>query len=573
MLCRMPPRAGLRATLRKHTHWVGLVAVMAPLAVLLALQYRWLVELDRTSAVAHRAALANYLEAVTKQVEYFYRTAAERSLNLSAGAFTPERLEKAGLYLKKKPVEGARRLFVVSFLGEQEGQVFFVDPYSASASLEVPPWSPEVRAVYVAVAPWRTLAHKGGVVEPVTLQVDERDPAHRILLNPITDDASRLVGIAGMILDEEDFRRRLPGMIQQAFPDFCEETGWRDLAVSVHDGGGSRILALGDPQAPGESEVERDFSFVFKDWTIRLASRQATAGTWARSNFTLNILLSVALAAVLLGGVVLALRTASREMRLSQMKGDFVSNVSHELRTPLASIRVFGEFLRLGRAETPEKVREYGEYIEAESRRLTRLINNILDFSRIESGQKTYQFERADVVEVVAETLKVFQVRLRQEGFKLVFRGPDSPLPPIYLDAGAIAQSLSNLLDNAVKYSNGGKEITVSLGREGDFVVISVRDQGIGIPREEQEKIFDRFHRVGSSLVHDVKGTGLGLAIVQHIVQAHRGRVGVESRPGQGSTFSIYLPVGPPEAGTHATLEVAEAPASPGVPEKRPSEA
>jgi two-component system, OmpR family, phosphate regulon sensor histidine kinase PhoR len=150
---------------------------------------------------------------------------------------------------------------------------------------------------------------------------------------------------------------------------------------------------------------------------------------------------------------------------------------------------------------------------------------------------------------VVCETLKTFEVRLRQHGFNILVEGAEVPLPPARIDAGAIAQSLSNLLDNAVKYSNGKKDITVSLRRVEDFVVISVTDQGIGIPRDEQQKIFDRFHRVGTGLVHDVKGSGLGLAIVRHIVEAHQGKVTVESRPGEGSTFSMHLPIETSEAG------------------------
>jgi signal transduction histidine kinase len=256
------------------------------------------------------------------------------------------------------------------------------------------------------------------------------------------------------------------------------------------------------------------------------------------------------LAAVLLGGLLLAFRTAAREMKLSQMKNEFVSNVSHELRTPLASIRVFAELLRLGRVGDAGRVREYGDYIETESRRLTQLINNILDFASIESGRKTYRFERSDVREVVCETLKTFGVRLQQDGFNLHLDGADTPLPPVRLDPGAIAQSLSNLLDNAVKYSGDDKNIHVVLRRDGDFVVISVQDHGVGIPRDEQQKIFDRFHRVSTGLVHDVKGSGLGLSIVRHIVEAHRGKVSVESRPGEGSTFSIHLPIEPPEPAT-----------------------
>jgi signal transduction histidine kinase len=229
-------------------------------------------------------------------------------------------------------------------------------------------------------------------------------------------------------------------------------------------------------------------------------------------------------------------------MKLSAMKNEFVSNVSHELRTPLSSIRVFGEFMRRGRVKEPEKVKEYGTYIETESRRLTQLINNILDFSRIESGRKVYTFESADLEDILAGTLSTFTVRLRDKGFEVCYQGPEEPLPEMEVDPNAIDRAVANLLDNAVKYSNGDRKIHLGLERDADEARISVSDHGIGIPRDELDRIFERFHRVSTGLVHDVKGSGLGLSLVRHIVESHGGRVTVESEIGKGSTFTIHLP-------------------------------
>jgi signal transduction histidine kinase len=537
----------MRQTLRRPTLWLGFAAALVPLAILLVLQYRWLAKLDQASAQAHHATLDNYLETVAAEVETAYQRKAERALNLPASLFTPDRIQRAAHHFKKHRVEGVRRLFV--FLPPHEkgkhSQLLYYDP--ATVALVEPEWSSEVRAVWVAAAPWLTLAKKGGTVDTVAPAADERDPAHRVVLYPITDDALHPVGLAGLVLDDRHLLQRiLPGAITRSLPTFSDDRQLEPV-VWVRDRHGRDLYSTAEPGCPLSGyppEVQRSFSFVFTDWHLGLSSRHITPGELARRNFLVNIALSAALSAALLGGILLALRTAARAMKLSQMKSDFVSNVSHELRTPLASIRVFGELLRLGRVESPEKTREYGDYIETESRRLTQLINNLLDFASIESGRKSYRFETADLEDVVTETLRTFGVRLRQSGFRITYHGPDEPLPPLRLDPGAIAQSLSNLLDNAVKYANGNREIDVTLRRQGSAAAIAVQDRGIGIPRDEQKKIFDRFHRVSTGLVHDIKGSGLGLAIVRHILEAHGGAVTVESRPGEGSTFTLLLPLG-----------------------------
>jgi len=531
--------------LRRHTLIAGLAAVVIPLAVLLVVQFVWLLRLERVQAIAHAAALNSFLGTVGTQIEYVYRETAERSLNLPASLFTQGHLDKAAYYWKQRPAKGAKRLFLVDFTREEFGHFLAFEP--ETAKLFTPVASDESLAMILAANPIHMLNMRQHGMESASLIVDERNPDYRIVLNPILDDAGRVVGLAGMILDEEFLRDKLlPSVIEKAIAKYFPAAPRDELAVRVTDGAGRPIVCVGEPAGRSVAAKAR-LGFVFTDWEMALYSPRATPQQWARAGFVFNASLAGLMALALIGGVVLALRAADRAVRLSTMKSDFVSNVSHELRTPVASIRVFGELLRTGRAQTPEKIREYGEYIEAESRRLSRLIENILDFSRIESGRKEYNFVDADLGDIVADVIRTFEVRLSPLGFRLELVAPPDPLPLVRMDADAIGQAFHNLLDNAVKYSGESKHVVVSLGREDGWAVLSVRDFGIGIAPEEQRRVFERFHRVGTGLVHDVKGSGLGLSLVRHIAHAHGGTVDVESEPARGSTFTIRLPLRPPE--------------------------
>jgi signal transduction histidine kinase len=245
---------------------------------------------------------------------------------------------------------------------------------------------------------------------------------------------------------------------------------------------------------------------------------------------------------MLLAGLVLVWTNVRRELKLSRLKSDFVANVSHELKTPLALIRLFAETLELGRVPTEEKKQQYHRIINKESRRLTQLINNILDFSRIEAGRKEYRLVRTDLAAVVRDVVDAYRFPIEHQGFTLDLAVAED-LPEMETDPEALSQALINLLNNALKYSPEKKTIAVSVRREGDRVLVSVADRGIGIPKAEQKRIFEKFYRVESSLVHATKGSGLGLALVQHITEAHGGRVELLSAPGEGSTFTLSLPV------------------------------
>lgn len=535
----------LRAFFRRHLLWVGFFAVTIPLISILVLQYWSLLKLEKTSTVAEKVWMKNYLADVSKEIKYFYHTNAEQVLNTPASMLTTEGLQKNKYLFGKCETEGAKFLFIAVFNkgtdanAARESQVLFFNPHDVKKDYS--PTIAEARAVNVAVAPLKLLSQEGSALQSPGLSIDDHDPENLVMLKPVTNEWRKVIGVTGMILDAAYFREvYLPRAIQNSLQKFFPADAQENVIVTVHDGSGQLVMST-QPVRGQDNEALTMLPY-FSDWKLGIRSRHMTPEQWARWNFNVNLTLSILMAIAVMGGIILALRTASRAMKLSQMKTDFVSNVSHELRTPLSSIRVFGEFLKLGRVKEHEKICEYGEYIETESRRLTQLINNILDFSKIESDRKTYNFERANVEEIIAATLKTFEVQLRQHNITIRFEPSPAELPPVLIDTDAIAQALMNLLDNAVKYSGSAKEIMVRLGRRDGFVTVSVTDYGIGIPREEQAKIFDKFYRVSTGLVHDVKGSGLGLSLVKHIVKAHRGRVTVESETGRGSTFTLYLP-------------------------------
>ena len=307
----------------------------------------------------------------------------------------------------------------------------------------------------------------------------------------------------------------------------------------------STALAQSSGWDGGAPEEERNLEGAFPGLTLAIKLRGTTLAAIGERFARISFLTLAALSLVLAGGIALTYRNVTKEMALARLKSDFVSNVSHELRTPLSLIRLYAETLEMGRLTSPEKYQEYYRIIRKESERLTALINNILDFSRIEAGRKEYDFRETDMSELVHNTLDSYRYQLEQSGFQ--FEEKIDEVPPMRVDREAMARSLLNLVNNALKYSQDRKYIAVNLYRDNGSVKLEVVDQGIGIPHQEQQKIFEKFYRVGDPLVHNTKGSGLGLSLVRHIVQAHGGEVAVDSAPGQGSKFTIVLPVRAPQ--------------------------
>jgi signal transduction histidine kinase len=255
---------------------------------------------------------------------------------------------------------------------------------------------------------------------------------------------------------------------------------------------------------------------------------------------TLLLLIVAALAAIAFGGWAV-FADARRQLALAQKKTDFVSNVSHELKTPLTSIRMFAEMMQSGNADA-EKRPQYLRIIVAEAERLTRLINNVLDFARLERKQKHYDFRPLDLHAVLARTWEGHELHLREHGFTTRWHAAPPPYP-VRGDEDALAQIFVNLLSNAEKYSVENKEVEIHSYLTENSVHVSVLDRGSGVPPGEEAKIFEAFYRAHDSLASGIQGSGLGLTLAQRLAKEHGGEITYQAREGGGSNVTLSLPL------------------------------
>jgi signal transduction histidine kinase len=287
----------------------------------------------------------------------------------------------------------------------------------------------------------------------------------------------------------------------------------------------------------------RGFEENFPPWKVNIyESNPGLAERQFKTRRNIYILSVVIVISALLFGGFLAIRSTARELELAKLKSEFVSTVSHEFRTPLTSIRYLAELLKRGRVKEEDKRQIYYETITDESGRLTRLIENILDFSKIEAGMKEYQFRKTDIAELARDVASRFQEQAAPKGFAIESE-ISNQMPKILADSEALSRALFNLLDNAFKYSGKSLKIFLRARSEGEYVFLEVEDEGIGISREEQKNVFDKFYRSGNVDESSIKGSGIGLTLVAHIVKAHGGEVLLESEVSRGTRVTIKLPL------------------------------
>jgi len=366
-------------------------------------------------------------------------------------------------------------------------------------------------------------------IESILLRGDEATGDERMILVSLTKSGRVLF----MMVDFRPF-------IEEVIVPKLREIASNGLAIGVFTVDTHESIYQNESFKFSESQISKKL-WLFPDYLVAIRTVGKSLEELARDRFYDALIYNSILFITLLFGAFIIFRNIRKEVQLAQMKSDFVSNVSHELRTPLALIRMYAETLEMGRVTNVKKRDEYYKIIYKESERLTRLINNILNFSRIESGHKEYTFQDADLNSIIQETVDIYSYHVKSKGFDLRVDLTDK-LPDIYADEEAITECIINLLDNAVKYSGTEKFIKISSGKIADDVYVDIVDKGIGISQKDLQHIFDKFYRVSSGMVHNTKGSGLGLTLVQHIVKAHSGEIKVESNPGKGTSFRLLFP-------------------------------
>jgi two-component system phosphate regulon sensor histidine kinase PhoR len=329
--------------------------------------------------------------------------------------------------------------------------------------------------------------------------------------------------------------------IQKSISSKIQSVARDQFIVSIYDSLNNKQIYQ-TSQIDSEQRIIKKNLWLIPGYQLGIQLKGETIAGLVKKRTSSNLIIFLVFAGLMLITAFYAFRNIKREVELAQIKSDFVSNVSHELRTPLALISMFAETLEMRRVKTEEKKNEYYKIISQEAGRLSSIVNKILSFSQIEAGKRNYHFKEVELNRVIQSVADSYKFHLSNKGFEFILEQPDEKLM-INADEEAVSEAVINLIDNAVKYSVEVKLVLLRLTRRNDNVIVEVEDKGIGIPKEEQQKIFEKFYRASKGLVHDTKGTGLGLSLVKHIMDSHKGSIEVDSEQGRGSTFRLLFPL------------------------------
>lgn len=366
-------------------------------------------------------------------------------------------------------------------------------------------------------------------------------------LHGSVDDQSYLISYWQRELDGKRYLvvawHDVPQIVHYLLPRLLEDaTGHARMYVADEEG----RTVYGEPMRGGELTVGRPFQTTLYGWRLHATlTTAAEYGANVERKRELEMVMVGVSFLVVVAGVVIVVVAAERERRLAALKSEFVANVSHELKTPLALVRMFSELLATDRVRDDAKRKQYLSIILRESERLSALIENVLDFARVERGKAAYEFSDDDLGDTVTRAVEAYRYRAEREGVELaVVVAPE--LPPTRHDGRAIELALLNLLDNGVKYAKDGKRLEVRVAPRGTRTIeLRVMDHGPGIPPDERRRVFERFVRGRNARDRRVRGSGIGLALVRHIARSHGGQAWVEPTPGGGATFVVTVAVRP----------------------------
>lgn len=519
-----------------HAQWLLWISV----ALLVAIPSLWLIARDLSTA--HRLrdeferGMRNDAELFAEQLQYF----AEQIIYEASAE--PEEAPSNVL-----PTVPARK----SSLVDSPFSIAFTD-----AQTELDAAAPSLQALLQTI---EAEAHVSGRPEPGTSMrgyIDGPDgPLHFIYTIDKQGDRVELRGVrvnpeaVKSVVLPEAFRRLAEQIRTQRGED---PFGTGIVAMKVHTPDTTIVLSeiaptllAGYGDALDGMTSAFNMGGLFPSWSLQITCfNELRAYRWKSYMKGLIPILMLVL------GVLFTSRMAMREYELSRAKSIFVSNVSHELKMPLAKIQFFNELLQRLPQEAIEKHQRYHSAIEQECERLALMVDNVLDFNLIERGQMSYEFVRVPIADVVREVVETFGVLYGARGYQISMELAPG-LPSMLVDTAAIRQALINLMDNAVKYSEPHTlqiRVAQAMAAGAAAVEIAVQDRGIGIPEDKVGRIFEEFYRVDSGLAQRVSGSGLGLSLVRHIAEAHGGSVRVASQVGEGSTFTLVLPLEPQSA-------------------------
>lgn len=360
-----------------------------------------------------------------------------------------------------------------------------------------------------------------------------------VLIDPVEH---HIFGYFVMPFDQHYLRNTyLPKVLVEKF-GVPKESG---MEVWLRDWTNNRIIASNKPEAAYNREkmqFGQTFPDIFHYWRIEVAFTDESLVAASQSSLIQNLIVLGAAMLLLLGALVFMFISAQKERALAEQQADFLANVTHELKTPLSVMQAAGENLADGRVQDRKRLKNYGSHIFSEAIRLRKMIDKLLDVAKADAGDSIVEPKPVYLGDTVNAYLENHTKFIRSKGFTLETSIEDN-LPPVKIDQGNLNTILSNLIDNALKYSGKEKHLSISITQKKDQIELCIRDRGVGIDKKDISNIFNKFFRVEDSLTAKTKGHGLGLSIVKNLVTLNNGQINVESTPGEGSAFVITFPI------------------------------